>query len=157
MLKPTASMLCSADQFPTPPFARRRSSPGLGPWAQSFDANGLIALLRAAKAFDLRPQFRRIKAKVLYILSRTDQVFPPSIAPGVMAALKAAGVDASYVEVDSDIGHMAFGYQTEKWSPALKSFMAELTAARLKSGARGAARPTTARHRRFFASSASSS
>ncbi|MGA2487416.1 MAG: hypothetical protein ABSF49_15725 [Roseiarcus sp.] len=45
-----------------------------------------------------------------------------------MSALKAAGVDARYVEIDSEIGHLAFGYQTEKWSPTLKNFVAELMA-----------------------------
>ncbi len=99
-------------------------------WAQSFDANGLVALLRAHETFDVRPQFKQIRAKVLFVLSRTDKQFPPRIAPAVMGALKAAGVDARYVEIDSDIGHLAFGYQTEKWSPELKSFVAQLTAKR---------------------------
>ena len=102
---------------------------GARTWAQSFDANALVALLRAHETFDVRPQFGRIKSKVLYILSRTDKQFPPSIGPAVMTALKAAGVDARFVEVDSEIGHLAFGYQTEKWSPALRSFVAELMAA----------------------------
>jgi homoserine O-acetyltransferase len=118
------------DRFPNAAVRETAILAGSRAWAQSFDANGLIALLRAQETFDVRPQFPRIKAKVLYVLSRTDKVFPPSIAPGVMAALKAAGVDASYVQVDSEIGHMAFGYQTEKWSPALKRFMDELTAGR---------------------------
>ncbi len=99
-------------------------------WAQGFDANGLLALLRAHETFDVRPQLKQIKAKVLYMLSRTDNQFPPRIAPEVMAALKAAGVEARYVEIDSDIGHLAFGYQTEKWTAELKRFVAELTAAR---------------------------
>ncbi len=101
---------------------------GARAWAQSFDANGLVALLRAHETFDVRPRFDRIKAKVLYILSRTDKQFPPRIAPAVMAALKSAGVDARYIEVDSEIGHLAFGFETDKWSPALKSFVDELTA-----------------------------
>jgi homoserine O-acetyltransferase len=99
-------------------------------WAQSFDANGFIVLLLAQESFDIRPQLTRIKAKVLYMLSRTDEVFPPRIAPGVMADLKAAGVDARYVEVDTDVGHMAFEFETDKWSPALKSFLAELMGSR---------------------------
>ena len=37
----------------------------------------------------------RIRVPVLYVLSRTDALFPPSLAPGVMADLRAAGVDAS--------------------------------------------------------------
>ncbi len=98
-------------------------------WAQNFDANGFILLLLAQEHFDIRRQISRIKAKILYMLSRTDEVFPPRIAPGVMADFKAAGIDARYVEVDSDIGHLAFGYQTEKWSPALRSFIEQLARA----------------------------
>lgn len=115
------------DRIPNPAMRQAAIVAGAKSWAEAFDANGLIALLRAHETFDVRPQFSRIKAKVLYILSRTDKQFPPSIAPRVMSALKTAGVDARYVEIDSDIGHLAFGYQTEKWSPVLKDFIAELT------------------------------
>jgi homoserine O-acetyltransferase/O-succinyltransferase len=67
-----------------------------------------------------------MRAKVLYVISRTDKLFPPSIAPGVMQALKAAGVDARYYEIDSEFGHSASGFDAEKWAPTLKRFMAEL-------------------------------
>jgi homoserine O-acetyltransferase/O-succinyltransferase len=40
--------------------------------------------------------------------------------------LKAAGVDARYYEIDSELGHLASGLDGDKWSPALRSFMAEL-------------------------------
>jgi homoserine acetyltransferase len=66
------------------------------------------------------------KAKVLYVLSRTDKLFPPSIAPDVMAKLKAAGVSADYFEIDSDFGHSASGLDAAKWAPRLKIFMAGL-------------------------------
>jgi homoserine O-acetyltransferase/O-succinyltransferase len=112
------------------PAARAALVAGARKWAQDFDANGFIQLLRAQERFDVRPQLRRIKAKILYMLSRSDQVFPPRIAPGVMADFKAAGVDTRYVEVDSDIGHLAFGYETDKWSPALKRFIGEQTGSR---------------------------
>ena len=68
----------------------------------------------------------KIKAKVLYVLSRTDKLFPPSIAPDVMAKLKAAGVSADYFEIDSDFGHSASGLDAAKWAPRLRAFMATL-------------------------------
>jgi len=117
------------DKIANPAMRQAAIVSGARTWAQSFDANGLVALLRAHETFDVRSQFGRVKAKVLYILSRTDKQFPPAIAPAVMSALKVAGVDARYVEIDSEIGHLAFGYQTEKWSPTLKNFVAELMAA----------------------------
>jgi homoserine O-acetyltransferase len=118
------------DKFPNPTTRQTMLLSNARSWAQSFDANGFIVLLLAQESFDIRPQLTRIKAKVLYMLSRTDEVFPPRIAPGVMADLKAAGVDARYVEVDTDVGHMAFEFETDKWSPALKSFLAELMGSR---------------------------
>jgi homoserine O-acetyltransferase len=63
---------------------------------------------------------------VLYVLSGTDKLFPPSIAPGVMAKLKAAGVDATYYEIDSDRGHLASGADFEKWAPVLRGFLERL-------------------------------
>ena len=63
---------------------------------------------------------------MLYVLSRTDALFPPSLAPGVMAGLKAAGVDATYFEIDSDHGHLASGADADKWAPALRAFMTKL-------------------------------
>ncbi len=63
---------------------------------------------------------------MLYVLSRTDVLFPPKLAPDVMARLHAAGVDATYVEIDSDFGHLASGADCAKWAPALRSFLDRL-------------------------------
>ena len=66
------------------------------------------------------------RAKVLYVLSRTDKIFPPSIAPGVMDKLTRAGVDAKYFEIDTELGHSASGPEWAKWGPTLKDFIAGL-------------------------------
>ena len=95
-------------------------------WSKVFDGNSLVVLRRASVAFDAEKDMPRIKAKVLYVLSRTDKLFPPSIAPGVMERLKAAGVSADYFEIDSDFGHSASGLDAAKWAPRLKAFMATL-------------------------------
>ena len=95
-------------------------------WARQFDANSLVALRKAAVRFDAERDMQKIRARVLYVLSRTDKLFPPSIAPGVMAKLKAAGVNARYAEIDSDFGHSASGADWAKWAPVLKEFLAQL-------------------------------
>jgi homoserine O-acetyltransferase len=92
-------------------------------WAEGFDANSLIILAKALRGFDVTAQFGRIKSRVLYVLSRTDKLFPPEIAPGVMQGLKAAGVDADYFLLDSDYGHSASGRDAHKWAPRLKQFI----------------------------------
>jgi homoserine O-acetyltransferase len=95
-------------------------------WAKIFDGNSLVVLRKASVRFDAAKDFGKMKAKVLYVLSRTDKVFPPSIAPDVMARLKAAKIDADYFEIDSEFGHSASGLDAAKWAPRLKEFMAEL-------------------------------
>jgi len=95
-------------------------------WAKVFDGNSLVVLRKASVRFDVEKDIAKIKAKVLYVLSRTDKLFPPTIAPDVMAKLKAAGVNADYFEIDSDFGHSASGLDAAKWAPRLKAFMATL-------------------------------
>jgi homoserine O-acetyltransferase len=92
-------------------------------WAEAFDGNSLLALGRAMDTYDVTPDLGKIRAHVLFVLSRTDAFFPPSLAPGVMSALKAAKVDARYLEIDSEHGHLASGTDWAKWAPALKTFL----------------------------------
>ena len=95
-------------------------------WARGFDANSLLILAKSLRGFDVTAQLGRIKAKVLYVLSRTDRLFPPELAPAVMAGLEAAGVDADYFLLDSELGHSASGLDADKWAPRLKQFMESL-------------------------------
>lgn len=95
-------------------------------WAKEFDGNSLVTLRKASVRFDAEKDFPKMKAKVLYVLSRTDKLFPPSIAPATMAKLKAVGVNADYFEIDSELGHSASGLDAAKWAARLKTFMAAL-------------------------------
>ncbi|MBS0524794.1 MAG: alpha/beta fold hydrolase [Proteobacteria bacterium] len=96
-------------------------------WSKVFDGNSLVTLRRASVRFDAEKDMAKIKAKVLYVLSRTDKVFPPKVlATAVMAKLEAAGVTADYYEIDSDFGHSASGLDAAKWAPRLRTFMAGL-------------------------------
>ncbi len=96
------------------------------PWVNAFDGNSMVVLRRALEGFDTTKDFGKIKARVLYVISRTDKLFPPSIAPGIMEKLKAAGVSASYFEIDTELGHLASGPEGDKWGPTLRSFMAAI-------------------------------
>jgi homoserine O-acetyltransferase/O-succinyltransferase len=96
-------------------------------WADAFDGNSLITLRRVAAEFDAEQHLSRIKAKVLYVLSTTDQLFPATIGPGVVESLRAAGVDTTYFELNSDKGHLASGVDAEKWAPVLREFLQRLT------------------------------
>lgn len=92
-------------------------------WAEAADAHSLLVLGRALDHYDLRDELGRIQASVLYVLSRTDRLFPPTLATEVMPALTAAGVRATYAEIDSEHGHLASGTEAAKWAPALRAFL----------------------------------
>ena len=97
-------------------------------WAESFDASSLLILLKAIARFDVTERLDRIRAPLLYVLSRTDRLFPTSLAADVMPQLERAGVEARYVEIDSEHGHFASGTDAAKWAPALREFLAETEA-----------------------------
>ncbi|MBI2015449.1 MAG: hypothetical protein HYS77_07930 [Candidatus Rokubacteria bacterium] len=86
----------------------------------------MIALRKASVKFDAERDFAKIRARVLYVLSRTDKLFPPSIAPGVMDTLAQVGADAQYVEIDSELGHLASGPEWAQWGPRLAEFLGTL-------------------------------
>jgi len=96
-------------------------------WARDFDAHSLVVLRKASIYFDAQRDFPKIRAKVLYVISRTDTLFPPRMGLRVMERLRTAGVDATYVEIDSEYGHFASGLEAEKWAPALQAFLQRLT------------------------------
>ena len=51
-------------------------------WARNWDANSLVILRRATIGFDTVKDFAKIRAKVLYVLCRSDALFPPTSRPG---------------------------------------------------------------------------
>ncbi len=96
-------------------------------WSRVFDGNTLLTLFRAVLHFDAEKDFARLKGrKALYVLSRSDHDYPPSTAPAIIARMRAAGADATYFEIDSDLGHFASGADAAKWAPRLRAFMASL-------------------------------
>jgi homoserine O-acetyltransferase/O-succinyltransferase len=96
------------------------------PWARQFDPHSLIVLLRAARQLTLAEHLDRVRAKVLYLLSSTDRLFPPSLATRVMGAFEHAGVDASYRLLESARGHRASHEDAALWAPDLRRFLGSL-------------------------------
>jgi homoserine O-acetyltransferase/O-succinyltransferase len=117
-----------AERYPDPAEREAAIRQQAANWARNWDAHSLMILRRALLGFDTRPDFAKIKAKVLYILCRSDALFPPKIAPAVIDALKQAGVEARYFEIDSDMGHSSSGAEHAKWSAVLREFLAPLVA-----------------------------
>ncbi len=128
MLKRNGIEAALADRYP--PGAAREAAirEQAVAWATRWDANSLVVLRRGTLGYDTVKDFPKITAKVLYVLSRTDRLFPPSIAPAVMRDLAAAAVEARYFEIDTELGHSASGPEHAKWSPVLREFLMPLTA-----------------------------
>ncbi|MBI3504808.1 MAG: alpha/beta fold hydrolase [Proteobacteria bacterium] len=112
-----------AAKFPDPAARRAEIDRRAAQWAKEFDANSMIVLMRASSRCDVSDELSKIRARVLYVLSRTDKLFPPSLGPVVMGKLAAAGVAAAYFEIDSAFGHQASGADWAKWGPTLKAFL----------------------------------
>lgn len=106
-------------------------------WAERFDPNSLRILFRAMATYDASDDLARIAVPVLYVLSRSDRVVPPGLAPAVMAALQRAGVSRQYVEIDGNDGHCAAGSSADAWAGALHDFIDALTDARIDPGLPG--------------------
>jgi homoserine O-acetyltransferase/O-succinyltransferase len=117
-----------AAQFPEPAAREAELRRIARAWAEQFDPNSLVILRKAMLRYDVASRLSRIRARVLYVLSRTDKLFPPTLAPEVMGALQAAGVAAEYVALDSEFGHLASGLDADKWAPALRAFLEALPA-----------------------------
>jgi homoserine O-acetyltransferase len=92
-------------------------------WAQGFDANSLLVLMKIMATHDVSVELRKIRARVLYVLSRTDPFFSPTLAADALARLRGAGVDVTYHELDSEKGHSAATTDAALWAPLLESFL----------------------------------
>jgi homoserine O-acetyltransferase len=97
-------------------------------WASVFDGNSMLVLGDTQGRVALDSDFAKLRGKKLfYVLCASDRLFPQSLAPGVMAQLKAAGVEATYFPLMSRHGHASSGSAPEKWAPALADFIRSLS------------------------------
>jgi len=69
---------------------------------------------------------------LLYVLSRTDKVFPTSIAQKTMEMFEKFAIDACFFEIDSDNVHRAPSVDWFKWEDELKNFLEQQSILALK-------------------------
>jgi homoserine O-acetyltransferase/O-succinyltransferase len=96
-------------------------------WAKDFDANALLVLMRIMATHNINTELHNIRARILYVLSRTDPFFPPTLAASAMTKFRDADVVARYFEIDSDKGHAAATSDAERWAGVLEGFLNDLT------------------------------
>lgn len=88
-------------------------------WARSFDPNALVALAGAGQRFDARDALTSIRARMLWVNSTSDAVFPPDPAVQHRIAANRVSPKASYHLLESRYGHVASGADWRKWAHLL--------------------------------------
>ena len=93
-----------------------------------FDANSYLYISRAMDLYDvsegypsLEAVLRRVRSKTLFIGIRSDFLFPAARVRWLAEQVRAAGGDASYVELDSPHGHDAFLKEWKQMIDALNT------------------------------------
>ena len=92
-------------------------------WARDFDANSLVTLREMINRFDVREQLHKVQAQLLYVLARTDALFPPSIANETLDRMTHNRPE--FLELDSDYGHFAGGLDHQRWASVLTQFLGQ--------------------------------
>ena len=100
-----------------------------------FDANSFLYITKAIDYFDLSngrvvqdkadlaPAFQKARAKFLVVSYSSDWLYPPEESEQIVRALLQNGLDATYVEIQSDYGHDAFLLEAEKLAGLSRDFL----------------------------------
>ena len=101
-------------------------------FVKRFDANSYLYITKAIDYFNilnghsLSSIFKGLKAKVLVIAFKSDWLYPAYQSQEIVKALKLAGVDASYCEINSTYGHDAFLLEVEQETQLIGHFLGRL-------------------------------
>jgi len=112
-----------APRFADPTQRRREIERLAAEWAREFDPGSLVTLAQTVENFDVRGDLVRMRAPLLYVLSHSDETFPPILARELAPLYEAARLRWSYLELASDKGHLASGADWQLWAEALEGFM----------------------------------
>jgi homoserine O-acetyltransferase/O-succinyltransferase len=93
--------------------------------AKNADGNHVIYMSKANQLFDVEAEVPHIKAKVLFIPSRSDLIFPPEASQKAAAKLKALGHQAQVFVLEGDGGHLEGVLDIVKAAAPIKAFLAK--------------------------------
>lgn len=101
-------------------------------FVRRFDANSYLIISKAMDNFELggnseveEANLRRISARVLMVGISSDWLFPAADVIAMTNRMQAAGVNAQYVELESDHGHDAFLANVALLVPLVRPFLHE--------------------------------
>jgi len=106
-------------------------------FTERFDANSLLYLTKAIDYFDLSfglpnlsDAFRTVTSRFLVISFSSDWLYGPPQSEELVRAMLKNGIDATYVEIQSDAGHDAFLVEVERLSDLVRDFLRQVKADR---------------------------
>jgi len=97
-----------------------------------FDANSYLYITKASDYFDLGEQkgggslveaFSRTSAKFLVISFSSDWLYPTAQSKDMVKAMKKAGLDVSFCEIETDFGHDSFLLAHEQLTKLIAGFI----------------------------------
>lgn len=95
-----------------------------------FDANTYLYLTKALDRFDLygenghlEEQLQAVTARTLVIGFTSDWLFPPEQNRDIIRALLRCGKDASYAEIETDLGHDSFLVHSPRLFELVEAFL----------------------------------
>ncbi len=95
-----------------------------------FDANSYLYLTRALDFFDLAGAYEsldlavsKIKSRALIVGFTSDWLFPPAQNREIVLAMLRQGINASYVQLDMDLGHDSFLVESDEIFQLVRNFL----------------------------------
>ena len=93
--------------------------------AKTTDANSMLYMTKANQLYRLTDaEIKRVKAKILFIPSRSDLIFPPELSMNAAQRFTQQGGTAEVVVLDGDGGHLEF-LNIAKQGDAIRAFLAK--------------------------------
>lgn len=94
-------------------------------FASVFDPNSYLILLKSVY-HNLEHQLSQLKCKIYYGLVDSDLEYPPTVAQDAIARIQQSSAAMEFQLVNSELGHISFVFESEKWGPRLRRFLEEL-------------------------------
>ena len=98
-------------------------------FVKRFDANSYLYITKAMDYFDVLDSkdigevFKGVKAKVMVIAFKSDWLYPAYQSREIVRACKLAGLETTYVEVNSSYGHDAFLLKVDEETHLIRHFL----------------------------------
>ena len=101
-------------------------------FVERFDANSYLYITKASDYFDLGEQkgsgsltrvFSKTSSKFLVVSFSSDWLYPTSQSKDMVKAMKKAGLDVSFCEIETDFGHDSFLLAHEQLTKLISGFI----------------------------------